>query len=167
MKIAGSLIALLGTWILTFSAVACDPPNTACVPLGVCEEMQQTELGIRFCVGESVIPVQWEDNAAVDALIALLKQGTVTVNTQRYGGFEQVGPLPTSLPSNDMQLTAAPGDIVLYAGDQLVLFFGSNTWEYTRLGHLDTMTEELTALLGAENAVVTLTWMDAQEEMGV
>lgn len=85
----------------------------------------------------------------------------MTVQTRRYGGFEQVGPLPESLPCDDAQITSVPGDILLYAGDQIVLFFGSNTWAYTRLGHVEAITDEaLASLLDTESAVVTFSLPD-------
>ena len=66
-----------------------------------------------------------------------LAQNAITVNTSAYGGFEQVGSLPQRFSRNDVQMTTQPGDIVLYSGNQLVIFFGSNSWSYTRLGHIE------------------------------
>lgn len=80
--------------------------------------------------------ITWEDNASVRALTERAKGGDIHVRTHRYGGFEQVGDLPFSLPRNDSQTTTRPGDVVLYCGDSIVVFFGSNSWAYTRLGHL-------------------------------
>ncbi len=66
-----------------------------------------------------------------------------------YGGFEQVGPLGTDLTRNDVQTTTQAGDIVLYAGNQIVVFYGSNDWAYTRLGHItDKTADEMAELLG-------------------
>ena len=78
-------------------------------------------------------PVEWEDNESVEALKELCP---VTVDMSMYGGFEQVGSLGSSLPRNDEQTTTDYGDIVLYSGDQIVIFYGSNSWAYTRLGHI-------------------------------
>ena len=76
-----------------------------------------------------------------------------------YGGFEQVGSLGTSLPRNDSQTTTQAGDIVLYSGNQIVIFYGSNSWAYTRLGRItDKSASELTELLGKGDVAVTLTW---------
>ena len=75
-----------------------------------------------------------------------------------YGGFEQVGPIGQPLPSADEQTTTSPGDIVLYSGNRLVVFYGSNTWSYTRLGKIvDQTPEQLEALLGNGDATVALT----------
>ena len=73
-----------------------------------------------------------------------------------YGGFEQVGSLGESLPRNDEQITTEYGDIVLYSGNQIVVFYGSNSWAYTRLGHIDMTQEELTELLGNGDVEITL-----------
>ena len=73
-----------------------------------------------------------------------------------YGGFEQVGSMGQSLPRNDVQTTTHYGDIVLYSGNQIVIFYGSNTWSYTRLGHVDLTQEEMTELLGGGDVTVTI-----------
>ena len=74
-----------------------------------------------------------------------------------YGGFEQVGALGTSLPRDDRQTTTQAGDIVLYAGDQIVVFYGSNSWAYTRLGRItDQSVQALRDLLGNGDVTVTL-----------
>lgn len=103
---------------------------------------------IKLSVDGVPLNVVWEDNESMDALIELLAVGAITVGMEQYGGFEQVGRLPHSLPHNDVQMTAQPGDIVLYSGNQIVLFFGSNSWAYTKLGHIsDLSAEDLTAVL--------------------
>ena len=98
-------------------------------------------------------PVEWEDNESVEALKELCP---LTVDMSMYGGFEQVGPIGSSLPRNDVQTTTAAGDIVLYSGNQIVVFYGSNSWAYTRLGKIQGLSDdELAELLG--NGAVTLT----------
>ncbi len=84
-------------------------------------------------------PATLEDNASAQALVQLIRDngGAVTVHMNEYGGWEKVGSLGQTLPSSDVQTTTDPGDFVLYSDDQIVLFYGSNSWAYTRLGHLD------------------------------
>ena len=107
--------------------------------------------------GESV-NVKWEDNESVRALADLAAEGPVTVETSAYGGFEQVGGLGTTLPSNDVNTTTGPGDIVLYSSNSIVVFYGTNSWAYTRLGHIeDRSTDELKSMLGNSSAVLTIT----------
>lgn len=87
-------------------------------------------------VGGSTFTAALEENAAVDVLVGMMEQGPVTIQMSDYSGFEKVGPLGTSLPTSNRQTTAQAGDIVLYQGNQIVIFYGSNSWSYTRLGHI-------------------------------
>ena len=103
------------------------------------------------------VTVLWEDNETVSELLTAVQNGAIEVSASRYGGFEQVGSLPQSFSRNDVQTTTQPGDIVLYSGNQLVIFFGSNSWSYTRLGHIDGLsTDELTALLDQDTVTFEL-----------
>ena len=103
------------------------------------------------------VSVAWENNESVTALTELAAQAPITIQMSMYGGFEQVGPIGTSLPHNDVQTTTQAGDIVLYSGNRIVVFYGSNSWTYTRLGHLMNKTpEEMAALLGNGDVTVTL-----------
>jgi hypothetical protein len=106
---------------------------------------------------QRTVDVAWEDNAAVDALAKLAKNGPVTISMSKYGGFEQVDAIGSSLPRNDTQTTTEPGDIMLYSGNQIVVFYGSNSWSYTRLGKMTGMTRaELSELLGGGNVTLTI-----------
>ena len=106
--------------------------------------------------GQPVV-VEWENNPSAEALRDLLRSGPLTVELSRYGGFEQVGSLGTSLPRDDVQTTTAPGDIVLYSGSNMVIFYGSNSWAYTRLGHITEKSRaELEALLGGGDVTAVL-----------
>ena len=82
------------------------------------------------------------DTEAAATLAELLKDGPITISMHAYGGFEKVGPLPSGLSAADEQITTEPGDIMLYAGDQITIFYGSNTWEYTPLGKIEGATAE-------------------------
>ena len=114
---------------------------------------------ITLTVAGRALAVEWQDNASVDALRELLKNGSLTVSLSMYGGFEQVGALGTSLPRNDVHTTTEPGDIVLYSGNQLVLFYGSNSWAYTRLGRITGMNRsELKDLLGNGDVTAVLSY---------
>ena len=94
----------------------------------------------------------------IAALTDLASSGPFTVRMSMYGGFEQVGSLGTSLPENDVRTTTQAGDIVLYAGSRIVIFYGSNSWAYTRLGRItDKTARELAELLGSGDVSVTLT----------
>jgi len=112
------------------------------------------EKAMQMMIDGTAVPVTWEDNASVAALKELLP---LTVQMSMYGGFEQVGPLGGSLPRDDERTTTASGDIVLYSGDQIVIFYGSNTWAYTRLGRIELPEPEMEALLSNGDVTVTIT----------
>ena len=119
-------------------------------------EINTTEPMLLLTIDGTAVDVQWENNAAVTELYALA-QNAITVNTSAYGGFEQVGRLPQSFSRSDVQMTTQPGDIVLYSGNQLVVFFGSNSWSYTKLGHINGLSaDELAALLDKDIAVIEI-----------
>ena len=104
-------------------------------------------------IGETEVPVTWEDNPSVDALKGLLP---LTIEMSMYGGFEQVGPIGQEIVSNDEQTKTEPGDIVLYSDDQIVIFYGNNSWAYTRLGHVDLTQEEMTEMLAHGDVTITI-----------
>ena len=103
------------------------------------------------------------DNAASQALVARLRESPVTVTLNSSGGFEIWGALGFSLPTSNEQITAQPGDVILYNGSNICLFYGSNSWSYTRLGHIDGLTEsELRTFLHAgESNIKVMLWLPA------
>ena len=117
-------------------------------------EMEKT---LRLFLNDTEVTVDWEENESVEALRSLVSAEPLAVQMSMYGGFEQVGSLGTSLPRNDAQTTTQAGDIVLYAGNQMVVFYGSNSWAYTRLGRItDVPAEGMAELLANGDVVVTL-----------
>ncbi|MBQ9001484.1 MAG: hypothetical protein IJ087_06490 [Eggerthellaceae bacterium] len=117
----------------------------------------QAAAALQMKVGETPVSVEWEDSDSVAALGRLCQSGPLAIGMSRYGGFEQVGPIGQSLPRNDIQTTTQPGDIVLYSGDQLVVFYGSNSWAYAKLGHIAGESEqELADLLGSGDVMVAI-----------
>ena len=117
------------------------------------EEDNEMEDSMRLLIGETEVPVTWEENASVEALKEL---SPVTIQMSMYGGFEQVGSIGQSIVRNDKQTKTSYGDIVLYSGDQIVIFYGSNSWSYTRLGHIDLTQQEMQDLLGGGDVSITL-----------
>ena len=115
------------------------------------------EKSLHLCINDVKVRVAWEENESVDALADLAATGPLNVQMSMYGGFEQVGSLGTELSRNDTQTTTEPGDIVLYSGNQIVVFYGSNSWTYTKLGKvMDKTEEEMTDLLGNGDVLVTI-----------
>lgn len=129
------------------------PTEEASVPA---ETSPTEELTMMLRIDNTEISVQWEDNESVEALKDLIREAPLTINMSMYGGFEQVGSLGTSLPRNDVQTTTEAGDIVLYSGNQIVVFYGSNSWAYTRLGHVELSAAEMSDLLSHGDVTITL-----------
>ncbi|MBB5219714.1 hypothetical protein HNP77_002096 [Treponema rectale] len=89
------------------------------------------------------------DNSSATAFYELLKKGPLTVDMHDYGSFEKVGSLGTSLPRNDTQITTTAGDIILYQGNQITIYYDTNSWNFTRLGKVNEITQaELKKILG-------------------
>ena len=108
---------------------------------------------MKLYVNAEEVPVTWVNNASVEELRTMLP---LTIQMSMYGGFEQVGSIGSSITKEDEQITTDYGDIVLYSGNQIVVFYGQNSWAYTRLGHIDLTKEELTELLGNGDVEITL-----------
>jgi hypothetical protein len=142
---------------------AADEPKEATEPTATEETTEEGETQmLQMRIGETAVAVDWEENESVEALKALCREEPLTISLSMYGGFEQVGPIGTSLPRSDKQTTTQAGDIVLYSGNQIVVFYGSNSWAYTRLGHIsDQSAEDMAALLGQGDVTITL-WMEAE-----
>lgn len=121
------------------------------------QEGQQDTM--KMTIDNTPVTVSWENNEAVRALKELCRRQPLTISMSMYGGFEQVGDIGSNLPQNDVQTTTSSGDIVLYSGNQMVVFYGSNSWAYTRLGHItDKTPNEITQLLSNGNITVTLSY---------
>lgn len=119
--------------------------------------LETEEMNILMKIGGEAVAVEWEDNESVSALTELLREQPLSIQMSMYGDFEQVGSFGRSLPREDERTTTQAGDIVLYSGSQIVVFYGSNSWAYTRLGRItDKSTEELAELLGSGDVTITL-----------
>lgn len=104
-------------------------------------------------IDENVLDVSWNNNASITALNEMKP---LTINMHLYGGFEQVGSIGKSIVSDDKEITTKPGDIVLYSSNQIVVFFGTNTWSYTKLGHINLSDSELNTLLNKSNVTLKI-----------
>lgn len=110
-------------------------------------------------IDSKTLPVVLVDNVATQELVAALQEGDITYEAHDYGGFEKVGALGRSLPTSNTQITTQAGDVILYSGNQIVLFYGSNSWSYTRLGRMEYSSQaELESFLkaGQGNVMVKL-----------
>lgn len=112
---------------------------------------------IALYVNGTKLDISWEDNKTVDEIKEYAKKNPITVNSTKYDNFEQVGDLPQSFTKDDLQMTTQEGDIVLYSGNKLVVFFGSNSWSYTKLGHIVGLShDELSKLLNVNTATIEI-----------
>lgn len=114
------------------------------------ESMQEGERVMYLLINGNKLTIHLESNASVFVLQERLKEQSVTFQVDDYGNFEKIGTLGFTLPRNDGYITAVPGDIILYQGNQISLFYGSNSWNYTRIGKIAGYTsDELKDRLGA------------------
>jgi uncharacterized protein YceK len=116
---------------------------------------QENEIIMDMTINDTKVDVTWENNASV-AELKELAEDELTISMSMYGDFEQVGPIGKSITRDDKQTTTSAGDIVLYSGNQLVVFYGSNSWAYTRLGKINLTEKELTNLLSNGDVTITL-----------
>ena len=105
-----------------------------------------SEMKMNVQIGDYTFTATLEQNQAVNELIDMMKEGPVTIEMSDYSGFEKVGPLGKGLTTDNHQTTTTEGDIVLYSGNQIVIFYGSNSWSYTRIGKIDDLTNWKKAL---------------------
>ncbi len=114
----------------------------------------QEETALKITVGDEELLATLEDNSSAREFKELLAQGPVTIEMEDYGGFEKVGLLGTTLTRNDQQITTEPGDVILYQGNQITIYYGTNTWNFTRLAKIDDPAD-LQAKLGEGRVQVT------------
>lgn len=108
-------------------------------------------------VGETTLTATLADNSSVKALKKLLSENDLTIEMSDYGNFEKVGLLGVSLPRNDEQITTMPGDLILYQGNSFVIYYDTNSWNFTRMGKIENVTRsQLIELLGEGDVTVTL-----------
>ena len=101
------------------------------------------------------VEIEWENNNSVNDLKELANNNLI-INMSNSGGFEQYGPIGKGITSNDSRITANYGDVILYSSSYLCIMYGSNTWSYTKVGHINMSQSELKELLNKPNVVVTL-----------
>ena len=130
-----------------------EPKAPAGTDVSPAEVIDNEEKEMKMYIGDREVPVIWEDNSSVEELKSLCP---LTVEMSMYGGFEQVGPIGKSIARDDRQTTTKAGDIVLYSGSQIVVFYGSNSWSYTRLGHVDLSGAEMAELLGSGDVTIRI-----------
>lgn len=116
-----------------------------------------SEEKLYLTINDTKISATFDKNSSADALKEKLSEGDVVIKAHDYGNFEKVGSLEFTLPRNDTQITTEPGDLILYQGNQFTIYYDENSWNFTKLGHVDNMTKkDLKALLGDGDVTITL-----------
>ena len=106
-------------------------------------------------VGDKYYSIDFEGNSSAEAFFEKIKKEPLTVDMHDYGSFEKVGDLPWELPANDEEITTQPGDIILYQGNKLTIYYDENTWNFTKIGCIpDVDAEELREVLGDGDVTV-------------
>ena len=142
------LIILLFPLLLS-SCIKSKDNNTAIIS----ENITSEEINMKLIIDNKEIEVSWLNNASVKALNEIKP---IEINMNRYSNFEQVGSIGRSIISNDTNITTNPGDIVLYNSSNLVVFYGSNNWDYTKLGHINLSNEKLKELLDKSSIILKI-----------
>lgn len=110
---------------------------------------------VKLSINNKILNIQLENNSSSIAFIEKLKDGELIINAKDYGNFEKVGDLGFDLPTNDKEITTEAGDLILYQGNKITLYYDTNTWNFTKLGAVQNISkEELKEILG--NGDVTL-----------
>ena len=139
---------LISVFLLTSTACANGSKGAKSSDKGELSDMK-ISIQITSDSGNHKLTATPADNSSATAFYQLLKKGPLTVDMHDYGSFEKVGPLGTSLPRNDTQITTTVGDIILYQGNQITIYYDTNSWIFTRLGKVDGVTQaELKKILG-------------------
>ena len=153
-----NIIAIMLCLAFVCCAGGCEKETVqSTVPSTETEVQEEEAVTMKLYINDTEVPVVWENNAAVEALAAEAGKGDIVVNMSMYGGNEQFGPLGKSYPASNRQVTTSNGDIVLFNNDQIVVFYGSNTWSYTRLGKMALPEDEVTELLSNGDITLRLT----------
>ncbi|MCM1228078.1 MAG: cyclophilin-like fold protein [Clostridium sp.] len=122
---------------------------------------EKTDMTMNIRVGEHDLTATLVENSSTEALIEILEENPLTIDMSDYSNFEKVGSLGTSLPRNDEQITTEPGDLILYQGNSFVIYYDTNSWNFTRLGKINNATtESLLEILGDGDVTVTLSLKD-------
>ena len=139
---------LISVFLLASTACAHGSRKTDSSDKGELSDMK-ISIKITSDSGNHKLTATLTNNSSATAFYELLKKAPVTIKMSDYSNFEKYGPIGTSLPRNDTQITTTAGDIILYQGNQIAVYYDTNSWNFTRLGKVDGVTQaELKRILG-------------------
>ncbi len=104
-------------------------------------------------VGDMCFSIDMENNTSAAEFTKMVNKGGLTLEMHDYGDFEKVGDLPWELPTNDEEITTRPGDLILYQGNKITVYYDENTWNFTKLGHLNAEPEEIKETFGGKDNI--------------
>ena len=141
--------------ILLLSACSSDAASST-KPSQPESEKGSASMILKIHVNDTTFTVTLADNSSAEAFAEYLSQGDLTLDMEDFSNFEKVADLPTTLPRNDTQIDTDAGDLILYLGKRIVIYYDKNSWNFTRLGKIDNVNKKrLKQILGDGNATVT------------
>ena len=141
--------------ILLLSACSSDAASST-KPSQPESEKGSASMKLKIHVNDTTFTATLADNSSATALKELLQKGDLTLDMEDFSNFEKVADLPTTLPRNDTQIDTDAGDLILYLGKRIVIYYDKNSWNFTRLGKIDNVNKKrLKQILGDGNATVT------------
>jgi len=141
--------------ILLLSACSSDAASST-KPSQPESEKGSASMKLKIHVNDTTFTATLADNSSATALKELLQKGDLTLDMEDFSNFEKVADLPTTLPRNDTQIDTDAGDLILYLGKRIVIYYDKNSWNFTRLGNIDNVNKNrLKQILGDGNATVT------------
>ena len=159
------ILSLLTVLCLAFSACGNndDDDVTPIEPQNIIQNVEQqtnTEIPmdkLLITINGKTLTADFADNSSAKALADVLAKSSITYQADDYGNFEKVGDLGQSFPKNDENITTEPGDIILYQGHNLCIYYAQNTWSFTRIAKIKGISkDELKEFLGEGEITVTL-----------
>ncbi len=116
------------------------------------EDMTPTA-SVLLVAGEHFFTINLEDNTSAEAFFEKINHEPLKIEMHDYGNFEKVGDLPWELPTNDEEITTSPGDVILYQGNKITIYYDENTWNFTKLGEINGTPEEIREAFGGEDDI--------------
>ena len=137
------LFVICLAFVLVMGFTACESASqpseseSASIDSNNTAETEVKTMKMSVTIGDQSFAATLEDNAATRELVKMMEESPISINMDDYSGFEKVGSLGKSLSTDNQQITTQAGDIVLYSGNPVVMFYGSNSWSYTKIGKID------------------------------
>ena len=137
---------------MALTAMACQSNEVEATP------SDKSASTMNITINGKTVSCQLVENSSTRALLAQLEKGDITYQADDYGNFEKVGYIGFNLPQNNQSITTTAGDVILYQGNNICLYYGSNSWSFTRLGKIEGMSkDELKTFLNAGKGSVKVT----------